>query len=125
MVSARTRPVHLSPQPAAARRELAGLLADSRWRGDVDGVVLAVHEAMVNADRHGGGVTRATAGLEGPNVVVEVIDRGGGFEFPEVPPMADLTAEQGRGLFLIRQLSSDARVVQAGPEVRLVLKFEG
>jgi len=125
MVSALTRPVKLSPQPGVARKELAGLLADSRWRGDVDGVILAVHEAMVNSQRHGGGVVRATAGMEGPNVVVEVSDRGSGFDFPEVPAMADLTAERGRGLFLIRQLSSDARVVRAGPEVRLVLKFEG
>jgi anti-sigma regulatory factor (Ser/Thr protein kinase) len=124
MVSALARPVELSRQPAVARRELAGLLARSRWDGDVDGVILAVHEAMVNAQRHGGGVTKATAGIDGDRVVVEVSDRGHGFEMPESPAMADVAAERGRGLLLIRRLSDDARVVRTGPEVRLVLKFD-
>jgi anti-sigma regulatory factor (Ser/Thr protein kinase) len=123
MVSALTRPVELSPQPGVARRELAGLLARAHWDGDVDGVILAVHEAMVNAQRHGGGVTRATAGLDGDRVVVEVADRGDGFELPKSPALADVTAERGRGLFLIRRLSADAFVVRSGPEVKLVLKF--
>lgn len=124
MVSLLARPVELSPQPALARRELAGLLADTRWDGDVDGVVLAVHEAMVNAQRHGGGVTRATAGMEGSRVVVRISDHGAGFDFPEAPAVADITAERGRGLLLIRQLSADAFVVRSGSEVRLVLKFD-
>ena len=124
MVSALTRPVELPPQAGPARRELAGLLARAHWDGDVEGVVLAVHEAMVNAQRHGGGVSRATAGLEGNQVVVEVADHGDGFEIPESPALADVTAERGRGLFLIRQLSTDAFVVRAGRETKLVLKFD-
>ncbi len=122
-VPALTRPLELSPQPAVARRELARLLADADWDGDVDGVILAVHEAMVNSHRHGGGVTGATAGFEGDNVVVEIADRGRGFTLPEAPGRADFAAERGRGLFLIRCLAADARVMRSGADVRLVLRF--
>jgi anti-sigma regulatory factor (Ser/Thr protein kinase) len=123
MVSALTRPVELSLQPATARRELTRLLADAGWNGDVDGVVLAVHEAMVNAHRHGGGATSASAGFDGPDLVVEISDRGRGFHIPESPPAADVTAERGRGLFLIRRLAAAARVVRDGSGVHLVLTF--
>ena len=103
-VSALRRPVELSRQPATARRELAQILDDTHWPGDTDGAVLAVHEAMVNSQRHGGGVTRATAGFDGPALVVQISDRG-------------------RGLFLIRHLASDAHVERAGGDVHLMLTF--
>jgi anti-sigma regulatory factor (Ser/Thr protein kinase) len=121
--SSLTRPVELSPQPPIARRELTQLLADEAWEGDVDAVVLAVHEAMVNSQRHGGGVTRASAGVDGDTVVVEISDRGRGFEVPASPALADVAAERGRGLFLIRHLASEARVVRAGADVCLRLRF--
>jgi anti-sigma regulatory factor (Ser/Thr protein kinase) len=122
-VSALSRPVELPPQPAAARRELARILDDNDWPGDPDGAILAVHEAMVNSQRHGGGVTRATAGFEGPALVVQICDRGRGFEVPESPELADAAAERGRGLFLIRHLASDAYVERADGDVQLVLTF--
>ncbi len=125
MIPALTRPVELSLQPATARRELTRLLADANWDGDVDGVVLAVHEAMVNAHRHGGGATFARTGFDGPDLVVEVSDRGRGFHVPQFPPVADITAEEGRGLLLIRQLADDVRVVRDGRDVHLVLTFHG
>jgi anti-sigma regulatory factor (Ser/Thr protein kinase) len=118
-----TRPVELSSQPTVARRELTQLLADEAWDGDVDGVILAVHEAMVNSQRHGGGVTRASAGVTGDTVVVEISDRGQGFEVPSSPAIADVAAERGRGLFLIRHLAAEARVVRAGADVCLRLRF--
>jgi anti-sigma regulatory factor (Ser/Thr protein kinase) len=123
MVSALSRPVQLSPQPAIARRELAGMLDDASWDGDADAVILAVHEAMVNAQRHGGGITNATAALDGPNVVVEISDRGKGFSVPDSPALADIGAETGRGLFLIRHLAADAKVVRRGRDVSLILTF--
>jgi len=124
MVSALTSPVELSKHPTAARRQLLRLLDDASWGGDVDGVLLAVHEAMVNAQRHGGGVTGATAGIEGGRVVVEIADRGDGFALPDASGRSDLAAERGRGLFLIRSLAADARVVRSGDDVRLVLTFD-
>jgi anti-sigma regulatory factor (Ser/Thr protein kinase) len=122
-VSALPHRVDLPSQPAAARRELAGLLADVDWEGDADGAILAVHEAMVNAHRHGGGLVRATACFDGPALVVQITDRGEGFEVPRSPGLADVAAERGRGLFLIRHLASDVAVARDGPEVRLTLTF--
>jgi anti-sigma regulatory factor (Ser/Thr protein kinase) len=124
IASSLTRPVELSAEPAAARRQLARLLDDAAWDGDADAVVLAVHEAMVNSQRHAGGVSHATAGLDGRTVVVEVADKGGGFGVPESPDMPDAAAETGRGLYLIRRLATDAEVVRSNGEVCLVLRFE-
>ena len=124
MVSALTRPVELSQHPAVARRELTAILSDEGWDGNVDGVLLAVHEAMVNAQRHGGGVTHAGAGFHGRSLVVEITDRGRGFQIPESPGIPEVTAERGRGLFLIRHLTSDAHLVRDGADVRLVLTFD-
>ena len=122
-VSALPRPVELPRQPTAARRELARILDDTDWSGDADGAILAVHEAMVNSHRHGGGVTRATAGFDGSALVVRICDQGRGFDIPALPELADAAAERGRGLFLIRHLTSDAHVVRAGRDVQLVLTF--
>ncbi|MDQ3898142.1 MAG: ATP-binding protein [Actinomycetota bacterium] len=124
IASSLTRPVELSDQPGAARRQLAAVLADAGWDGDTDAVLLAVHEAMVNAQRHAGGVSRATATVDGPTVVVEVVDGGRGFGVPDAPPLPDAAAERGRGLYLIRQLTTDAHVERSGNEVCFVLRFE-
>lgn len=126
-VSALPRPVALSTQPGQARRELTGLLADAGWDGDVDGAILAVHEAMVNSHHHGGGVVEATACFDGPALVVQITDRGRGFEVPETPDLADLAAERGRGLFLIRHLATNVQVVRDGHDghdVQLILTFD-
>ena len=125
MAPSLTHPVELSHQPATARRQLAQMLADATWHGDADAVVLAVHEAMVNSQRHGGGVRRATAGFDGADMLVEVSDRGRGFQIPASPEIPAAAAEHGRGLYLIRRLATTARVVRAGRDVSLQLRFAG
>ena len=126
VTSSLTARVELSPQPTVARRELAQLLADAGWDGDVDAALLAVHEAMVNAQRHAGGVRRATAWVDDGRLTVEVSDRGRGFDIPDSPEQPDATAERGRGLFLIRRLAADAEVgVRGRNDVCLLLGFEG
>ena len=125
MVAASLTPsVELSPQPAVARQELTRFLADRSWTGDVDAVVLAVHEAMVNSQRHAGGVTRVCAGVENGDVVVEVSDRGRGFGVPDASDVPDTALERGRGLFLIHRLADDARVERSGRNNCLRLRFE-
>src|SRR5919199_918695 len=96
----------LSPQPARARRELRSFLESKAWPGDVDAVVLAVHEALINSVDHAGGINSALAKIQGRAVVVEVSDQGPGFEPkpPVTPP--DPLAERGRGLWLIDQLAA-------------------
>ena len=124
IASSLTRPVPLSPQPAAARQQVGRLLADAGWGGDPDTVILAVHEALVNSQRHAGGVTGATVAIDGSAVVVEVRDRGRGFVVPKTPTMPDPAAERGRGLFLIGQLADQAQVSRAGNDVCLQMRFE-
>jgi len=125
VASSLTRPVPLSPQPSVARRQIFELLTSAGWCGDADAVVLAVHEAMVNAGRHAGGVTGASAAVDDHTVVVEVRDRGRGFGLPDSPDMPEAAAETGRGLFLIRRLADQAEVTRSEGEVRLLLRFEG
>jgi serine/threonine-protein kinase RsbW len=124
IASSLTRPVDLPTEPAAARRVLTRLLDDAAWEGDPDAVVLAVHEAMANAQRHAGGVTRATAALDGRDLVVRVTDGGRGFRLPQSADMPDPSAERGRGLYLIRRLADRVDVVRSGREVCLELRFE-
>ena len=114
----------LSADASVARRQLADTLDEAGWRGDADGVLLAVHEAMVNSQRHAGGVTRATARFDDGALVVEVWDRGGGFRMPRSKAAPDTLAERGRGLFLVRRLASDVEVARSGGEFGLLLRFE-
>ena len=96
----------LPPIPGPGRRELQALLDEADWPGDVDSVLLAVHEALMNSHRHGGGAVSAQASLKGHDLVVEVRDRGPGFDVARHasdPPEA--MAERGRGLWLISQIA--------------------
>jgi anti-sigma regulatory factor (Ser/Thr protein kinase) len=116
----------LSAQPARARQELQSLLESAGWRGDVEAVVLAVHEAIMNSMRHAGGATSATAGLAGADLVVEVRDGGPGFDVDEHSRRApDPLAECGRGLWLITQIAASWKVERRDGETCLRLCFQG
>jgi anti-sigma regulatory factor (Ser/Thr protein kinase) len=114
----------LSPNPTQARRELLALLRGSGWPGDVEGVCLAVHEAIMNSERHAGGATSAVARTNGQTLVVEVHDAGPGFDidrYADRPP--EPLAEQGRGLWLISQIADGWQVDRSGGKTRLQLTF--
>jgi anti-sigma regulatory factor (Ser/Thr protein kinase) len=115
----------LSPVPREARHQLRSLLESRCWPGNVDSIVLAVHEALTNADLHAGGATSATAVVEDSSVlVVEVRDRGPGFDVDRHatrPP--DPMAERGRGLWLITQTASDWELDTRDRETCLRLRF--
>ena len=124
--SAPVRPISLSLRPAAARRQLEAFLRDQHWPGDVDAIVLALHEALVNASRHGGGVRRVQVALtaDGSELTVAVCDQGGGFDpGPFVRRSPDPMAERGRGLWLISRLATayDVQGNDGGTEV--VMRF--
>jgi anti-sigma regulatory factor (Ser/Thr protein kinase) len=115
----------LSPVPAQARRELETLLESTAWPGETDAIVLAVHEALINAQRHAGGATSAVAAVEDSHaLVVEVRDEGPGFDVGEhaSEPPAPL-AERGRGLWLITQIAAGWEVQRHGRETCLRLSF--
>lgn len=115
----------LSEQPAVARRQLTDTLTSADWpKESIESVHLAVHEALVNAQRHGGGVCRATAGFDAQALIVEVWDRGGGFPIPRTPATPDSWSEHGRGLFLMCCLAADVQGLRKDGEVCLRLRFE-
>ncbi len=118
--SALADPIRLSLSPAVARRQVQALLEEEHWPGEVCDVVLAVHEALVNAGRHGGGARRAEAAVNDSGAVIVVADRGSGFDperFVRRPP--DVMAERGRGLWLISRLATsyEVRTTDAGTEL--------
>lgn len=119
-----TTPTSLSLRPARARQQLEELLADRGWAGDVEGVVLAVHEALVNAQRHAGGAVAVEVLLDGSALVVEIFDRGPGFELPSPPVAPDPLAERGRGLWLMSRLCSRCEVRRDGDETCVHLRFD-
>jgi anti-sigma regulatory factor (Ser/Thr protein kinase) len=115
----------LSPVPAQARRELEALLESTDWPGEIDGIVLAVHEALINSQRHAGGATSAVAAVQDASaLVVEVRDEGPGFHVDEhVGRLPDPLAERGRGLWLITQIAAGWEVQRHGRETCLRLRF--
>ncbi|MGQ5262094.1 ATP-binding protein [Micromonospora sp. ZYX-F-536] len=92
----------------AARVAAAGLSGDA-----AEDFVLAVHELVTNAVRHGGGAGRLELYLRADVVVCEVTDHGSGMgDLLVEMPAADVPG--GRGLWLAHQLTGTLMVV-AGP----------
>jgi anti-sigma regulatory factor (Ser/Thr protein kinase) len=119
------------PLPLAAgeaRQALKALLTGTRWCRQSDSVVLAVHEALTNAERHGGGALRVYAWVDQGVLVVAVCDRGPGFRLPpaacESVPGADPFAEHGRGLCLMAQIASRVEAGTDDGDFCLRLRFD-
>jgi anti-sigma regulatory factor (Ser/Thr protein kinase) len=105
-------------------------LADLRWRtwaylaaagvasGMLDDILIALHEAVANALLHSGASDDIAVRVKATRakVVVEVADQGGGIDarvsIPPRPP--GLTAEKGRGLFMIWSLMSSVQFDHGG-----------
>jgi len=118
------QPIALSLNPALARRQLEDLLSMAHLTVDADGVVLALHEAIVNAQCHGGGGVRAEAVVEQSELVIQVWDRGPGFDLPPYssrPP--DPMSERGRGIWLITRVASACEVHHGHDGASLVMRF--
>jgi len=118
-------PTALALEPSAARRQIRSFLADEGWKGDADDVVLAAHEALVNAGRHGGAALRADICLDGSTLVVRVWDAGPGFDLAarvRRPPAP--TAEDGRGLWLIDRITTTCEVGRDHDGVFLAMRFD-
>ena len=114
-------------------------LADVRWRtwaylaaagvaaGMIDDILIALHEALANALTHSGARRDIAVRVKArrTSVVVEVADHGRGIDdgvaIPPGPP--NLTAEGGRGLFMIWSLMSTVQLVD-GRGTHLVMVKE-
>ncbi len=90
----------------------------------LEAVVLATHEAVVNALQHAGSAdpVEVRATRDDGHVVVEVVDHGTWRQ-----PVAPWNEERGRGLQLMRGLVSGVEVLSdpAGTTVRLRERFTG
>ncbi|MEU8266330.1 ATP-binding protein [Sphaerisporangium sp. NPDC088356] len=96
---------------SVARACMRELLTAAGHQG-VDEVELLVSELVTNAVRHTDsgrtacGVVRLVARDTGHAVRVEVIDQGSTGAIPQIPAQVDPLSESGRGLWLVRELSS-------------------
>jgi anti-sigma regulatory factor (Ser/Thr protein kinase) len=94
-----------------ARAFVRGLLA-SKERPETEDVELLVSELMTNAVRYSDsgcgvhGTVRVAVTDNGHTLHVDVIDEGSAFPVPQIPSQADPLSESGRGLWLVRELSS-------------------
>ncbi|MEV4635923.1 ATP-binding protein [Actinoplanes sp. NPDC049548] len=83
----------------------------------LDDFVIAVHELVTNAVRHGGGSGVLRLRRDGDTLVCDVVDRGAGFAdgIPVAagPPPAEATG--GRGILLARHLA-DTLLISDGPD---------
>lgn len=133
-----TQPTHVlsplhhlfSPQPAAV--PLARHLLHDWLRfvpveeSAIDALLLATSELCSNAVRHASGKPGSVelhAWVEGDAVCIEVGDDGGGLRLPTMSEddLPDPEAEQGRGLFLVRELADD--VVTRNEEGRSIVRI--
>jgi anti-sigma regulatory factor (Ser/Thr protein kinase) len=115
--------VTLPPEVRSARRELERLLIRSAWSGDVDAALIAVQEALINAERHGDGLREVRARIAGEVLEVEVADCGRAFSAdPYLHQSPDPMSERGRGLWLIGHLAAQIHVEaeSEGSRVRLL-----
>jgi anti-sigma regulatory factor (Ser/Thr protein kinase) len=91
----------------------------------IDLFVLAVHEAAANAVRHGGGTGQLLLGLQAGQLLAEIIDRGPGI--PEgrraIPATPGTSVHDGRGLWLITQVSTDLQIDTGDTGTRLLLRY--
>ncbi|MFF3848596.1 ATP-binding protein [Streptomyces sp. NPDC002328] len=135
--------LHLRREAASvplARRLLLGTMETAGVDPDISyDLSVALSEACANAVEHGGDTAhggcseayRVTAYLDGEKCRIEVADSGPGFtaERPAsalapVPAHANADAEQGRGLYLIRELADHVQIGNKPGRSGAVVSFD-
>ncbi|MDH2427919.1 ATP-binding protein [Sphaerisporangium sp. TRM90804] len=93
-------------------REYVRSLLHAAGRGDADEVALLVSELIGNSVRHSDsgrgdqGIVRLVVADTVRGLRVEVIDEGSPNGIPQIPAQVDPLSESGRGLWLVREMSS-------------------
>jgi anti-sigma regulatory factor (Ser/Thr protein kinase) len=96
---------------SVARAYVRELLRES-GHPELERVELLVSELVANAVQHSNsgrrahGVVRLVVADNGHTLHVDVIDEGSASAIPEIPRKVDPLNESGRGLWLVRELSS-------------------
>jgi anti-sigma regulatory factor (Ser/Thr protein kinase) len=93
----------------AARTWLAGELVQISPAPDVelvDNAMLGLSEIATNAVKHGAGHRFTVACTVADNqVTIEAMDGGTGGSLPTVQDPSDMTAQSGRGLYIVKEIS--------------------
>jgi serine/threonine-protein kinase RsbW len=95
-------------------------------RDCIDEVAVAVTEACANVLEHAaeGAAYEVSVGVEDDLCVIEVVDTGGGFDPTSIGmSTAEVSAEQGRGIHLMRQMVDRVRF-DSRPEKGTVVHLE-
>lgn len=124
------------PSRVAEIRSFVGsFLTDLRAPVDVSSeILLSVSEAAANANKYGirpegRSEIRVYCALEGPSVVITVVDDGPGFDPSGVDAasLPDRYASGGRGLFLMKELMDEVEIgsTDAGTTVTMFRRITG
>ncbi len=116
----------LSVRGEHAGGRLAGVRRTARWfllgqgvsEECVRDVVLALHEAVVNALLYGGGRAEVEIEVCAGRVTATVRDGGGGFDPSRLAAPCPGMSERGRGLYLVSHLMDEVEVTD-GPRPSL------
>lgn len=118
----------LSGDPAdvpAVRRAVADMASANGFSDRADDLSLALDELLANASEHGRPPIRVETWYDG-RVVLEVTDRGPGFD-PRLPTqLPSLGGDGGRGLWIVRQIADHVVIASSveGTTVRVELSHE-
>ena len=113
------------------------LLADFKQLASIDdekyyNILIAVTEAVNNAIYHGNDCdvnkkVSIYAEYKSDELIISVTDQGGGFDPQDVADPRDpenLLKDSGRGVFLIKELSSDYRFIPIPGGMMVTMKFK-
>ena len=92
--------------PVVRRLAAQALLAFGVTADDIDDVQLAISEACANVIDHAADTDtyEVKVALAANRCAITVVDQGGGFDATVVPGVAEISAEAGRGLALMRAM---------------------
>jgi len=111
----------------AARRSLATFAQACGFSGQrLADIELATGEAIANAIEHGNklrGFFEMRCTFDGTKLVIEVKDRGRGFEAPAQPAPGPNEKMRGWGLFLMKNLLDRVSYFENGRGVRLEMSL--
>lgn len=117
----------LSAVATAARSVREFLVEQGCSKEEVVACEVALVEACNNAiqyarpeEQRSGVRVEARCGAE--DIELRILDRTGGFDWPQCAALPETASERGRGLFLIRQMTDSAEYVRGKPTNELVLR---
>lgn len=100
---------------ATARRRLATCLAQAGLReARAEDFLLAVHEVMCNAIKHGGGSGQVLLYRDASMLRCEVTDHGAGLSHRKIPRALPGPGRCGSGLWLVRELTDSVTISANG-----------